>query len=79
MGLPVQMGTELLLAGTMVRRQGLKLLKQRTAHFLASDCHDPVRRPPNLGKAMAVVESKLGRGLFVELAEQADELTEELR
>ena len=74
MGLPVQMGTELLLGGTMARRQGMKLLKQRKAHFVASDCHDPVRRPPNVGKAMAIVESKLGRGFFEELAAEADEL-----
>ena len=77
MGLPTQLGTELLLGGFSAKRQGMKLLKTNAAHFVASDCHDPVHRPPNLGKAMAVVRSKLGAEACIAMQAYTKELLEE--
>lgn len=64
LGLPVQIGTELLI---MKFAPVLKLLKNGKAHLVASDCHDLHRRPPNLAKAMDVVNKKLGQDHFAEL------------
>lgn len=42
------------------RSRALRLLKQGSIHLLGSDCHDLYRRPPNLGAAAALIESRLG-------------------
>lgn len=59
MGLPVQLSADMLLRFAS-RGKSLKALKS-WAHILASDCHDPDRRQPCMGRAMEVVEKKLGR------------------
>lgn len=57
--IPVQISAETFLHWSN-RGYGLKALQQY-AHAVASDCHNPERRPPNLGEAMQVIEKKLGK------------------
>lgn len=42
------------------RMKALSMLKRQEVHFVASDCHDLLRRPPELGLALEKVERKLG-------------------
>lgn len=56
-----------LLAGTLLggfgrraRKAAAKLLERRLAHFVASDAHDTLRRPPLLGDAFAHVAKTQG-------------------
>lgn len=42
-------------------RMALRMLKKGQIQLLGSDCHDPVRRKPNLQEATTVIEQKLGR------------------
>lgn len=73
LGLPVQVGTDIL-SGAF--SPVMKLLRKGQAHLVASDCHDLLRRVPNLGQALAQVEKKLGRQRLEELTELADQLAD---
>ncbi|MDO4811169.1 MAG: capsular polysaccharide biosynthesis protein [Eubacteriales bacterium] len=42
------------------RSAALDLLKKKTVHFIASDCHNMTSRPPKLRDAYDVIEKKLG-------------------
>lgn len=42
------------------RNEALHLLRDHTAQFVASDCHNMEIRPPRLDEAFAVIEKKLG-------------------
>lgn len=42
------------------RGMALRMLKQNRIHLLGSDCHNLSTRPPNLGKAVQLVEQRLG-------------------
>lgn len=46
------------------KRTALSMLKRQQIHFVGSDCHDTVRRPPMLGEALSVIDSRLGRPAF---------------
>lgn len=46
------------------RHLSLSLLKEAPIACLASDCHDPVKRPPNLQAGRAVVAKKLGQNFL---------------
>jgi len=39
--------------GEHVRQFTLEMLREELVHDVASDCHDPMRRPPGLGDALA--------------------------
>lgn len=39
----------------------MRLLKSNQIHLLGSDCHNTLDRPPNLGRAIQRIESKLGQ------------------
>ena len=43
------------------RRTALKNLKKGEIHLLGSDCHDPKRRPPRIGEALAALRTAFGR------------------
>ena len=45
----------------LIRGKALKMLEMGMIQFIGSDCHDSVRRPPNMDKALAVIEKKLGK------------------
>ena len=53
----VQINASAVLSGSM----GLKLLRQRRAHLLGSDCHNMKERKPNLGAAAERITRKLGK------------------
>lgn len=72
MEFPLQVSAEGLLY-LRTRRQTLQLLLQPDC-VLISDCHDLVNRPPNLVRAMAVVERKLGPQTAVGLTAAAKEI-----
>lgn len=38
------------------------MLKKKRIQFIGSDCHDMIRRPPNIGGARALIEKRLGKG-----------------
>ncbi len=63
-------------AGFFLRRlsrgRALRLLKNGMIHVIGSDCHDTVRRPPNLGVAGAVIEKHLGKQYTMQLTRQAE-------
>lgn len=42
------------------RAKALTRLDKGLVHLLGSDCHDPVTRPPNLGKAYSFIQAKRG-------------------
>jgi protein-tyrosine phosphatase len=46
--------------GKRERKLARWLMKRGLAHVLASDAHDPVRRPPGLAEALAVARRLLG-------------------
>ena len=48
------------LLGFWTRPRALKMLRHNQIHLLGSDCHNTSSRPPNLGKAYKVVETRLG-------------------
>ncbi|MBP3634633.1 MAG: hypothetical protein J6J43_08695 [Oscillospiraceae bacterium] len=74
LGLPVQVGTDMLHG---MFSPAMKLLKQGRGHLIASDCHDLLSRRPNLGDAYELAEKKLGVDRCVEIAELTAQLTEE--
>lgn len=73
LGVPVQVSAEPLLH-TMQRGAVLRLLRERKAQLIASDAHDPVSRPPNLGRALSEVGRRLGRGKASSLAARCDDI-----
>ena len=40
------------------RRKAVQMYRNGEIHFIASDCHNMTTRPPNLGKAMAYIQSR---------------------
>lgn len=73
LGVPVQISADVLLHFAS-RGSALKILKNKQAHLLASDCHNCIRRPPDLAAALDVVRSKLGERCADALIRCADEL-----
>ena len=48
--------------------RAMAMLKKHQIHLLGSDCHDLVDRPPNLGKAVARIRSRLGEEALEHIA-----------
>lgn len=44
----------------MTAPMALRMLKEKRIHLLGSDCHDCIRRRPNLGGAVQKIEKRLG-------------------
>ena len=59
------------------RGKALGLLRDRHAQIVATDCHDTVSRPPNLGAASEVLLRKLGEKRWEECIRWADDLASE--
>jgi len=75
LGVPIQLGTDMLFGGFFEKRSILKLLRGGEGRFfLASDCHNLTSRKPNLQAAMEIVEKKLGAEYCMQLKKQADKL-----
>ncbi len=49
--------------GSKAKDLGWKLLRSGSAHFLATDAHDTVRRPPRMSEACLLVEKRFGQEL----------------
>ena len=43
-----------------MRQMMLRLLRNQQVQILGSDCHDIVKRPPNLDMALQFIQKKLG-------------------
>ena len=54
-----------------------QLLRERHAQLVASDCHDTVSRPPNLGPAGQVLRKRLGEKQWENHIRWADDLAAE--
>ena len=67
---PTQISCDVL-EHVFARRRAMGLLRRRRAQIIASDCHDPVDRPPRMKRAFSLLERKLGREHTAELLEQA--------
>jgi protein-tyrosine phosphatase len=55
--------------GDRARHTAQNLLKKRAVHFLATDAHDTVRRPPILSAARRVLAKEYGEALAAALVE----------
>lgn len=64
-GLLVQVTAGSLLGAFGGKAKGMawNLLRSGSAHFLATDAHDTVRRPPNMSEARQLVEKRFGKAL----------------
>lgn len=62
MGVPVQVNAEALLGrmGSEIQQTAERLVRARLVHVIASDGHDPVKRPPQLSAALARVSELVG-------------------
>lgn len=56
----------------------LRMLKQGQIHLLGSDCHDLKSRPPELGKAAAVIEKKIGPEALERIRQYQEEIMMEV-
>jgi protein-tyrosine phosphatase len=56
--------------GAKTRETAHWLLKEKAVHFLATDAHDTVRRPPVLSEARKIVAKQFGDGLADALVER---------
>ena len=54
------------------KNTALNMLKSRTVHFVASDCHNMTSRPPKLRDACEVIEKNLGSDSLKWLCEQSE-------
>jgi len=51
-----------------------KMLQKGQIHFLGTDCHNLTSRAPEMGRAVAAIEKKLGGNILSELDKSAKEL-----
>lgn len=51
------------------KRKALSLLKEGNIHFIGSDCHNTVSRPPRLDSAFRVIEKKFGEDYLNQMNE----------
>ena len=58
----------------LTRRKALRLFKNGFVHFIGSDCHDTVKRPPNMASAMDIIEKNLGKDALAYLENTEYEL-----
>ena len=60
MGLPVQLSASAFLHFS-TRSRALRMMKSGIRCDIISDCHNITSRPPNIGKAMEVIQKKIGK------------------
>lgn len=53
------------------RRKAISLLKNDSIHFLGSDCHRVLTRPPYIGEAARIIEKKMGKDFVALMTEFA--------
>lgn len=60
--------------GLGTRRQAISLLKDRFIHFLGSDCHNTTSRPPSIGKAVEIIQKKMGNGFIDQMVDYGNSM-----
>ena len=60
------------------RRKACRLLKENLIHLIGSDCHNSVYRPPLIGKAIEIIEKRLGTDFLEDITVFSDSLFESL-
>ncbi len=60
-------------SGFLSKRKAIDFLRSGRAHFIGSDCHDPVSRPPDIKSAVDVISKKLGNGFINDLVDYGNE------
>ena len=73
MGCIIQIDVQCIL-GLRDRRFGLKMIEAGLIDVVSSDCHDLKLRKPNLSKAYALIEKKLGAEMVKQLKRSAEAL-----
>ena len=71
LGVPIQISASAVLR-RLSRRRAVRFLQEQA--LLISDCHDPVRRPPNLGDAAAILNKTLGADATRRILDRTDRL-----
>lgn len=56
------------------KRRALSLLNQGYIHLLGSDCHNMTSRPPQIGKALDVIQKRFGADYICQINEYAHSL-----
>lgn len=56
----IQSNAEFFLSSMLHRHRAIRLFKEGRIQLLGSDCHSIERRPPNLGRAIELIQAKLG-------------------
>lgn len=56
------------------RRRALSMLRKNSIHFLGSDCHRILTRPPYIGDAVKAIEKKMGKEFVALMTEYASNM-----
>lgn len=72
-GVLIQCNAEFFLQG-FKSRKAFQLLKEGRIQLLGSDCHNMTSRPPNLGKALKVIEKKMGEDVAAAFIHQSSKV-----
>lgn len=59
-GVLVQSNASFFLSSILRRHRAIRLFKEGRIHLLGSDCHSIEKRPPNIGQAIQLIQTKLG-------------------
>ncbi len=51
------------------KRKAISFLKEGNIHFVGSDCHNMISRPPQIGKAFEAIQKKLGEDYIQQMNE----------
>lgn len=51
------------------RHKAFKMLSNNLIHFIGSDCHDLVYRPPRIGDAYSLIKRKAGEGFLTQMCD----------
>lgn len=73
LGVPIQLSASCMLR-TVERWRAVRLMHGGGSFLLASDCHDPGGRKPDLGPAAAAVRRRMGPEALEELLSQSDQI-----
>lgn len=75
MGCSIQVDAQCFFDSMCSRHFGLKMIKKGLVDVIASDCHNTKKKRPNLSKAYALIEKKLGKESLEKLKSNALRLT----
>lgn len=73
-GVLFQVNADAFLSGWRCRRRALRLLREGKIAALGSDCHNMTKRKPNLGRAYAEIEKRVGQDVLRQVDEKSGRL-----